>query len=120
MSYHPFNLAIRFLLEIICLIAVGLWGYRWAGGSYLAGIGLPAAMMAIWAVFAVPGDKSRSGNAPVPTPGIIRLLLELAFFGLGTWAFLNMGYNLPAWVFGSITVLHYILSINRLKWLMNN
>ena len=33
-----------------------------------------------------PICTSRSGGAPVPVPGSVRLLLELAFFGAGAFA----------------------------------
>jgi len=117
-SYHPLNLALRFILELTCLFAVGLWGYHLAGGSYLAGIALPMTMMVIWAVFAVPGDRSRSGNAPVPIPGAIRLLLELSFFGFGTWAFYNLGMLNITLIFGVAVIAHYLISYERVFWLM--
>jgi len=105
-------------MEMTSLLAAGLWGYHWAVDSYLIGIGLPIAMMVIWAVFAVPGDRSRSGNAPVPIPGILRLLLELSFFGFGTWAFFDLGNSYIGLVFGVIVFAHYIISLKRVSWLL--
>jgi len=120
LSYHPLNLAVRFILEVACLIAAGLWGYHWADGSYLLGLGLPISMMIIWAVFAVPGDRSRSGNAPVPIPGVVWLLLELSFFGFGTWAFFEIEADLFGWVFCTTIITHYLISTERNRWLLNN
>ena len=34
-------------------------------------------------VFAVPDDPSRSGSAPIAVPGLARLTLEAAVFGVG-------------------------------------
>ncbi len=75
MGSHSLNLALRFLLELAALGAMGYWGWtqhegpvrwRWA-------IGLPLVAAVLWGTFAVPNDPSRSGQAPVPIPGILRL-----------------------------------------------
>ena len=64
-------------------MAMGNWAFQTAppgAAAWLAGLGLPAIAAAAWVTFAVPGDPSRSGRAPVPVPGWVRLLLELAVF----------------------------------------
>jgi len=70
---NPINLFVRFVLELSALIVVGIWGYRLSDGwtKYLLAIGLPLIMAAIWGIFAVPNDPSRSGNTVIVTPGII-------------------------------------------------
>lgn len=121
MSTHPINLLVRFLLELIVLAAVGYWG--WKQGNeltrYLYVIGIPIILMTIWGVFAVPDDPSRSGNAPIPTPGVIRLLVELLFFALGVGAFFDLGMNQKGMIFGALVVLHYALSYDRMVWLLS-
>jgi len=67
MSLHPISLALRFLLELAALIALGLWGAHQAGIALA--LALPATAAALWGIFAVPGDPSRSGKAPVPVSG---------------------------------------------------
>jgi len=119
-SYHPLNLALRFILELGSLLAAGFWGYRWGNGSYLLAIGIPIFMMVVWAVFAVPGDRSRSGNALVPIPGAIRLILELTFFGFGTGAIYDLGLYLVFWIFLSVAIIHHCISYKRMKWLLTN
>jgi hypothetical protein len=118
LSYHPLNLAVRFVLELICLLGAGLWGYNWSGSSYLVGIAIPVVLMVVWAVCAVPGDRSRSGNAPVPIPGALRLLLELSFFGFGTWAFYDLDMIYICLIFGVAVLAHYLISHERVFWLM--
>ena len=68
MGSQPLNLALRFLLELVAWGAVGLWGWSVTDGAlrYLLAMGLPLLVMALWGIFAVPGDRSRSGRAPVP------------------------------------------------------
>ncbi len=77
-------------------------------------------MAVLWGVFALPNDPSRSGNTAIDTPGIIRLVLELAFFAFATWAFYNMDYKITARVFGTIVFIHYLVSYDSVQWLLNH
>lgn len=121
MKIQSINLAIRFGLELAALIAVGTWGWRQGDGwaRYVLALGIPLAMAIIWGVFNVPDDPSRSGNAPVIVPGIVRLILELAFFFTAIWALYNMGYHRISMAFAIITLLHYLVSFNRIIWLIS-
>ena len=87
MAYHPINLAVRLLLEFAALAAMAYWGWRQADGvlRFVLAIGIPLVAAALWGTFAVPDDPSRSGKAPVPVSGIVRLALELAFFAFAVW-----------------------------------
>lgn len=120
MGSHPINLAVRFLLEMAALLAFGLWGWRQSDGllRYVFAFGIPIIAAALWGTFAVPDDPSRSGAAPVPVPGILRLLLELAFFALAAWALYATGYTTLSLVLGAVTVIHYLLSYDRIIWLI--
>ena len=119
MSQNPLNLAVRFLLEILALVALGAWARAQFSGAlgFILMILLPLVAATAWGLFNVKDDPSRSGKAPVPVPGIVRLLLELAFFGSATWALfaLNPTY---AWIFGAVTLVHYLLSYDRIRWLL--
>lgn len=119
MGSHPVNLAVRFLVEIAALAAIGFWGWslsdEWP--RILAAIGLPVIAAAIWGTFAVPGDPSRSGRAPVPTPGPLRLAIELAFFALAVWALLDLGEATLGWILAAATLVHYVVSWDRIVWL---
>ena len=119
MSQNPLNLTVRFLLEILALIALGAWAMAQFAGvlGFALMILIPLLAATAWGVFNVKGDPSRSGKAPVPVPGIVRLLLELAFFGSGCWALfsINPSYG---WSFGAVTPVHYLLSYVRIIWLL--
>ena len=121
MGSHPVNLAIRFALELAALLATGVWGYRQSDGwfSIVLAIGLPLLLAAVWGIFAVPDDPSRSGGAPVVTPGIVRLIIELSFFGFATWALNDMGAIKISLAFGTIVFLHYLASYDRILWLIS-
>ena len=81
-------------------------------------IGLPLFAAVLWGTFAVPDDPSRSGKSPVPVPGFLRLLLELAFFATGAWCCFAAGQSTWGWILGLSTLLHYILSYDRITWLL--
>lgn len=120
MGSHPINLFIRFLLELSILLAMGVWGWRQTDGwfQFVLALGIPIIFAAVWGTFAVPNDPSRLGRAPVPVPGIVRLILELAFFTIGTWMLYNMGYLSLSPIFGVIVVIHYLVSYDRVIWLI--
>ena len=122
MSQNIINLTIRFLLELSALYAFGRWGWsqRTDFWRYLLMIGLPVIAAVLWGLFRVPGDTSASGNAVIAIHGWLRLLLELGFFSFAAYCFFLTGLHLAGWVFTIIAILHYILSYDRILWLMKN
>jgi hypothetical protein len=125
-GFHPLNLAFRLVLELAAIAALAVGGY--AVGElvvdsgvfpWVLAIGLPLTAIAAWGVFNVPGDRSRSGEAPVPVVGIVRLIVELDVFGAAVvvvW-FANPAY---AVALGACVVIHYGLSLDRIRWLLTN
>jgi hypothetical protein len=122
MGSHPINLTIRFLLELSALASVGIWGWKQSDGGlrYVLAIGIPVILAIIWGTFAVPNDPSRSGSAPIVTPGVIRLIIELCVFGGAAWSLYDMGLNKISLTFTIIVVLHYIISYDRVIWLISH
>ena len=120
MGAHPLNLAIRFLLELAGLAALAHWGWSQHEGwlRFVLAIGLPLLAAALWATFAVPDDPSRSGKAPVPVPGIVRLVLELAFFAAATWAIYDAGNATLSIILATAVAIHYAVSYDRIIWLL--
>ena len=120
MSKHPINSAVRFILELASMAVFAWWGYHLSetGLRILTAILLPIGFAIVWGVFAVRDDPSRSGKTVVQTPGIIRLILELALFGAAALMLLDLGYSKWAIIFGSVLVLHYIFSYDRIAWLL--
>ena len=120
MGQNPLNLALRFMLELAALASLGYWGWTQFDGvfRFLLAIGLPLLAATIWGTFRVPGDASANGGAPVPVRGILRLLIELTLFVFATWALFNAGATINAFIFGGLALFHYIISYDRIAWLM--
>jgi hypothetical protein len=118
---RPMNLIARFLLEIAALVALGYWGYQMAesGLRFILAAALPLLAAAMWGIFAVPGDPSRSGKAPVPVNGSIRLAIELAFFALAAYALYDSDMQSLALVFAIAVAVHYLISMERNRWLLS-
>lgn len=117
---NPFNSALRFLIEVAALIIFGVWGYHlsasWIGIVWA--ILLPLGFALIWGVFAVKKDPGRSGKTVVPTPGWLRLIIEVALFVAAAWMLFDLGYTLLLWIYAFLVFLHHLISYNRINWLI--
>ena len=112
------NLALRFILELCALAALSYWGFQTGRGWLLKtilGVGIPLLVAFAWGTFRVPNDP---GRAPVPVPGPLRLLLELAVFGGAVAALAAAGRPSLAWVLGLVVLVNYALLYDRLAWLL--
>jgi hypothetical protein len=120
MGSQPWNLALRFLLELAALAGLGVAGWSLASGfwRWLLVILLPLTAAVLWGVFAVPGDPSRSGGAPVPVPGVVRLVLELAILFAGAAGCYLSGYRTAGLVIATLVLAHYAISYDRIGWLL--
>lgn len=118
MANNPVVLLVRFLLELVGLFAYGYWGWTQHSGGLrvLLAIGLPVLAAAAWGTMRVPGYP---GPAPVAVPGIVRLLLEAAFFGGAVWAFYAAGR--PSWglVMALVVLAHYAASYDYVMELLS-
>lgn len=120
MSQNPLNLAVRFLLEIagvVGLFRLGLWVSEGPLAVVLALLFSTGAATA-WGLFNVPGDRSRSGRAPVQVSGAVRLLVELLLLGGGAAGWFLAGPSWFAWTYTVVLVVHYLLSWDRVAWLL--
>jgi len=79
---------------------------------------IPFSLAVVWGVFNVPNDPSRSGNAPVVVPGLIRLILELVVFGFGVFCLHSVDFTMEAFIYSLFIMGHYLFSYNRILWLI--
>ena len=122
MGSHPLNAALRFGLELCMLGALAYWGYRRQDPilRWVLMIGAPLAAVAIWGVFAVPGDPSRSGNTVIATAGWIRLAIELALFGSAVAALYRADAKTLSVALAALVAFHYAISYDRMVWLFRH
>ncbi len=120
-GFHPVNLAFRFLLEIAALIALGVGAYSVVSGSFawVLAIAVPTIAAVAWGTFNVPGDESRSGKAPVPVPGTVRLIIELTVFASAV-VLVSFASPIAAALLGVAATIHYLLSTDRVRWLLTH
>jgi len=112
------NLALRFILELCALVAISYWGFKTGSGWLVKtalGVGIPLLVAFAWGTFRVPNDP---GKAPVPVPGPVRLLLELAVFGLAVAGLAAAGRTSLAWALGLVVLINYALLYDRLVRLL--
>lgn len=121
MAQNIFNLALRFILEIVALIAIGSWGWAQHQGilRYTLALSLPVIAAAVWATFRVAGEAN-SGPPIIAVPGLVRLLLELAVFGFAVWSLISGQLTHGAWLFGGVLLFHYLISYDRVRWLLHH
>jgi hypothetical protein len=117
----PWQLALRFVLEIGALAGISVWAWHLAGHGVLGWVAAVAAFLgvaAVWGTFAVPGDPSRSGKAPVPVSGWLRMAIELGVFfgGAAAMASLNAWRWFDPFIAG--VVVHHVGTRARIQWLL--
>ena len=99
------NLALRFLLELCALGALGYWGFRVGRGSALAvvlGLGAPLLMAVVWGLFVAP-------RATWPLPAPATFVLGLGILCLAAVCLAAAGDPLLGWIMGATVVLNAAL-----------
>jgi len=116
------NAGLRFLLELAALFAVGYWSWHQDVGAFriVLAVAGPILFAAVWYTFNVKNDPGRSGKAPVPVAGAVRLLIELILFGFAVFAVAESLSQLAGIVFGLILLAHYVAAYRRIAWMLRN
>ena len=99
------NLALRFLLELCALGALGYWGFKTGSGTLAQiGLGIATTLVAavVWAIFVSP-------QAPVQLPGIVVLLFQVLVFGGAAAGLVATGHRTLALVFGAAVIINAVL-----------
>jgi hypothetical protein len=95
-SMKSLNLVFRFVLELLALLALFLWGSSTSDDlpvQLVVGLGAPALVVVVWGLFVAPKARRRLADP-------IRLLVELAIFALATAAFALTVGAIVALMFG--------------------
>ena len=101
-SLKLLNLALRFVLELCLLAALGWWGFSVRGPLIVKiplAVVIVVAVAALWGVFLSP-------RRPVQLGGAARLVLEVALFALAVAALAATGQPAMAAALGVVYVIN--------------
>ena len=117
MHLRPIDLAIRAILEIGAVLGLLVGGPSTVSGpvGLLLGLAVPLGAAFLWGTFRVPDDP---GPAPVPVPGSARLALELVLLALGALGWILAGWLVVGVLLGALIVGHYLMTADRVRWLL--
>lgn len=104
-SMRNLNLVFRFILELVVLVALFLWGVATSGEllvQVVMALSAPAAAIAIWGLFVAPKASRR-----LPDPQ--RLAVEIVVFGAGVLAFASWGEWLLAVLLAAAAAISLVL-----------
>ena len=99
------NLALRFILEMVVLVALFVWGISVSDElilQVLFGVGFPLVAVIVWGLFVAPKASRR-----LPDPA--RLVVEIGVFGMGVLAFILSGYLLLGLLLAAASALSLFL-----------
>jgi len=113
---------------LMFVLELALWGscfwVGWRMGSGITRWLLAAAFgvgaILLWALFRPPGMMGKGKTGVIPTPGPVRLAIEIGLFvlaGAGLW---HTGYRWAAETLWTFATLIYILSYSRIRWLLEH
>ncbi|HAJ37501.1 MAG TPA: hypothetical protein DCL15_17675 [Chloroflexi bacterium] len=118
MSITTVGLGLHFLLELCALVAMVYAGFR-IGDTLLMrlllGVVLPVVAALAWGVLRVPNDP---GPAIVAVPGLLRLLIEWAVFGIAISMLFWAGQPVWAGAFLAAAVVDYVIMYERVLRLL--
>ena len=101
----PVALALRFVLELCALAALGYWGWQTGQTQVMkAGLGIGAPLMAavLWGLFVAP-------KARIAAPATVRFAVELAVFTLAALGLYLAGRPQLALALAIAYVIHRVL-----------
>ena len=98
------NLALRFIVEVMAVGAVGYWGFNNSGlrfGRIALGIGASLALIVVWALLVAP-----HGANPLSQPQ--RDVIGTALLVLAAGALAETGHPTAAVAFGVVVIVNWI------------
>ena len=87
MDFKVLNLALSFLIELVMLWSIGLWGFQMGTSpvlKWLLALGLPLMVAVFWGMFMAP-------RALYPLSDGVHLFMQIVLFGLAALALIFAG-----------------------------
>ncbi|MEV7728427.1 DUF2568 domain-containing protein [Streptomyces sp. NPDC087917] len=104
-AFALLNDVLAFLLEVVALLALAVWGYEQGGGlvlGVLLGAVVAGAAAVLWGAFAAPRARH-----PVPTP--VALAVKALVFGAAALAIAGLGQPSEALWFAGVALVNTAL-----------
>jgi len=113
---------LMFLLELAMWASFFWIGWKAgdAGTRWLFAIVFGGAAILLWGLFRTPGMPPAGKDGGIPTPGPVRLIVEIGLFflaGVGLWL---SGARWAAETLWTFAALIYLLSLPRVRWLLDH
>lgn len=111
---------LMFVLEVAMWAAFAWIGWRAGTGAtrWLFALAFLFAAILIWGIFRTPGMPPAGKPGVFPTPGPVRLILELGLFLLAGYGLWVTGGRWAAETLWTFAALNYVLSFSRIRWLL--
>jgi hypothetical protein len=111
---------LMFLLELAMWASFFWIGWKIGDGitRWVFALVFGVAAILLWGLFRTPGMPPAEKDGVLPTPGPVRLVIEIGVFllaGLGLWW---TGYRWAAETLWTFAALIYLLSLSRIRWLL--
>jgi hypothetical protein len=101
------NLALRFILELLAVVALGFWGFTSGLGTamrWVLGLGIPIAAIVLWALFVAP-------QATVQAPPGVRVAIEVVILAGAALALVATGHPALGLTYVVVVVANRILMV---------
>ena len=121
MSDHPANLAVRFILEMVALVFLAMWGWHLKTVLPIriaASTIVPLVAAAVWGAVATPHDVVRSTSGPIIVSGPVRLIVEIVILAGAAVSMYAAGYERAAIIYIAVVVIQSAASWDRWKRLL--
>ena len=115
------NLALRFVLEVCALAALGFWGWSQtdAPWRYVLILGVPALAAIAWGTFAVSRRPKSIREGARPRVWGRTPRNRARFLGFACWALYDADTKVSSLTLAAVVVIHYAFSYERVRWLLS-
>eukprot|EP00980_Cylindrotheca_fusiformis_P020577 scaffold7641_cov115-Cylindrotheca_fusiformis.AAC.23 len=112
----------RYTVEILAVLFLSLWASTRQNWSVM--MCAVFLILACWRVFNVDDDPATMDRPCLVVPGMVRIVMELVIQALACyclWDLLENHFEFPAFgafIFAAAVVLYYIVTMERVKWVL--
>lgn len=123
MNAFKFNSYLRTFLKLAALFAMAYWARILVVKysiflNFLIVFAILLFALIIWSGFGVKQDPFRSVKPLIPVSGVIRIAIELFYFGFAIYCLYAAGLYRLTWIYSNLVILHFAFSHRRIAILL--